>query len=86
MLTEEEFHRWCQRRAVSSSSREEIGRIRSTPPTRHVRSAAGNVSGRYPSRKKVGFRHEGRMRDALWWESTPYDTLLMAVLATEWEG
>lgn len=36
--------------------------------------------------EKVGFRHEGRMRDALWWDGTPQDTLLMAVLAPEWEG
>jgi len=36
--------------------------------------------------EKVGFRHEGRMRDALWWEGTPHDALLMAALATEWEG
>ncbi len=34
--------------------------------------------------EKVGFRHEGRMRDALWWEGTPHDTLLMAALATEY--
>ncbi len=36
--------------------------------------------------EKVGFRHEGRMRDALWWEGTPHDTLLMAVLAPDWES
>jgi len=35
--------------------------------------------------EKVGFRHEGRMRDALWWDSMPHDTLLMAILATDWE-
>lgn len=36
--------------------------------------------------EKVGFRHEGRMRDALWWNNTQHDTLLMAALATEWNG
>lgn len=36
--------------------------------------------------EKVGFRHEGRMRDALWWDGIPHAALLMAVLATEWEG
>ena len=36
--------------------------------------------------EKVGFRHEGRLRDALWWDGRPHDALLMAVLATEWEG
>jgi len=35
---------------------------------------------------KVGFRHEGRMRAALWWDGAPHDTLLMAVLATEWDN
>lgn len=35
--------------------------------------------------EKVGFQHEGRMRDALWWEGTPRDTLVMAILAPEWE-
>jgi hypothetical protein len=33
--------------------------------------------------EKGGFQHEGRMRDALWWDGTPHDALLMAVLATE---
>ena len=36
--------------------------------------------------EKVGFRHEGRLRDALWWDGTPHDALIMAALATEWEG
>ncbi len=36
--------------------------------------------------EKVGFRHEGRLRDALWWDGTPHDTLLMAVLAPDWTG
>lgn len=36
--------------------------------------------------EKVGFQHEGRMCDALWWDGAPHDTLLMAVLATEWES
>jgi len=36
--------------------------------------------------EKGGFQHEGRMRDALWWDGTPHDALLMAVLATEWDN
>jgi len=36
--------------------------------------------------EKVEFRQEGRMRDALWWDGAPHDTLLMAVLATDWKG
>ena len=36
--------------------------------------------------EKVGFRYEGRRRDALWWDGTPHDALLMALLAPEWVG
>jgi len=36
--------------------------------------------------EKVGFRHEGRMRDALWWDGAPHDALLMSILTTEWDG
>jgi len=36
--------------------------------------------------EKVGFRHEGRMRDALWWDGAPHDTLLMAALAVDIPG
>lgn len=35
--------------------------------------------------ENVGFRHEGRMRDALWWDGHPHDALLMGILAPEWE-
>lgn len=34
--------------------------------------------------ERVGFRHEGRRRDALWWGGTPHDALLLAILAPEW--
>lgn len=27
--------------------------------------------------ERVGFRHEGRVRDALWWDGEPHDSLLM---------
>jgi len=36
--------------------------------------------------EKVGFRHEGRLREALWWDGRAHDTLLMAALAPEWDG
>lgn len=51
MLSEVEFDRWCHRRALSQEARDAVAHIRSSPPARRVRSAAGNVSGRYPSRK-----------------------------------
>jgi len=36
--------------------------------------------------EKVGFRHEGCLHDVLWWDGTPHDALIMAALATKWEG
>jgi len=36
--------------------------------------------------EKVGFQHEGRKRDALWWEGLPYDALLMSALAPQWNA
>ncbi len=48
---EAEFQHWCQRRALSSAAQAAVAHIRAAPPSRRVRSAAGNVSGRYPSRK-----------------------------------
>jgi putative transposase len=51
MLSAEAFDRWCQRLAFSEETTKTIARIRSSPPSRLVRSAAGNVSGRYPSKK-----------------------------------
>ncbi|HEY1353664.1 MAG TPA: hypothetical protein VGF67_28990 [Ktedonobacteraceae bacterium] len=51
MLSAEAFDRWCQRLALSDETIQTIMHIRSSPPSRLVRSAAGNVSGRYPSKK-----------------------------------
>lgn len=51
MLTDEEFLQWCHRLSLPDHARTLVARIRSAPPSRRVRSAAGNVSGRYPSRK-----------------------------------
>jgi putative transposase len=49
MLSEERFEVWCLQQHLSEQARAIIGRIRSSPPSRLVRGAAGNVSGRYPS-------------------------------------
>ena len=43
--------RLCERLGLSAEARAVIETIRSSPPARRVRSAAGNVSVRYPSRK-----------------------------------
>src|SRR5262245_55854632 len=51
MLHDDRFSLWCQTMAVSPQARVLLQQIRTTGPARAVRSAAGNVSGRYPSRK-----------------------------------
>ena len=51
MLSEELFEAWCLQHPLSEQARAIVGRIRSAPPSRLVRGAAGNVSGRYPSKK-----------------------------------
>ncbi len=52
MLSAEEFERWCQQLALSEQAEILITSIRSSPPSSLVQSVAGNVSGRYPSKKK----------------------------------
>jgi putative transposase len=51
MFSEHDFQAWCQSLQLSAPARALIRRIRACDPSRPVRSAAGNVSGRYPSRK-----------------------------------
>ena len=51
MLATHELSRLCERLGLSAEARAIIDSIRSSPPARRVRSAAGNVSVRYPSRK-----------------------------------
>ncbi|MBU0493749.1 MAG: DDE-type integrase/transposase/recombinase [Chloroflexi bacterium] len=51
MLSHDELRRVCQRLGLSNQAQAVIEEIRSAPPARRVRSAAGNVSVRYPSRK-----------------------------------
>jgi putative transposase len=51
MLTETELLQLYQNLNLSQQAQQIIAEIRSSPPTRRVRSAAGNVSVRYPSRK-----------------------------------
>lgn len=36
--------------------------------------------------QKLGFQPEGRLRDALWWDGQAYDTVLMSILASEWNS
>ena len=51
MLNESELHQLYQKLNLSKQAQQVIDGIRSSPPIRRVRSAAGNVSVRYPSRK-----------------------------------
>lgn len=51
MLKESELHQLYQQFNLSKQAQQVIEEIRSSPPMRRVRSAAGNVSVRYPSRK-----------------------------------
>src|SRR6266496_6300833 len=51
MLATHELARLCEALGLSAEARAVIQTIRSSPPARRVRSAAGNVSVRYPSRK-----------------------------------
>ena len=51
MLSTEQFEVWCLQHHLSEQARALVERIRSSPPSRLVRGAAGNVSGRYPSQK-----------------------------------
>lgn len=51
MLSNVEFDVWCRRLGLSEPTRRHIEQIRSSPPSRQVRSGIRNVSGRYPSKK-----------------------------------
>src|SRR5215510_4795521 len=51
MLTQNEFELWCERVKFSPETRVLVAGIRAAEPSRRVKSAAGNVSGRYPSQK-----------------------------------
>src|SRR5438445_34335 len=51
MLSAHELARLCERLGLTGEARAIVETIRSSPPSRRVRSVAGNVSVRYPSRK-----------------------------------
>jgi hypothetical protein len=54
MMAQNEFELWRQRLKYSPETRILMAGISAAEPARRVKSAAGNVSGRYPSRKMVG--------------------------------
>jgi len=51
MLSENDFQSWYQSLKLTEQAQALISRIRSSDPSRRVRSKLGNVSGFYPSRK-----------------------------------
>jgi hypothetical protein len=51
MLKPEEWLQLCQKLTLTAEAQRTAEAIRASPPTRRVRSSAGNVSVRYPSRK-----------------------------------
>jgi len=51
MFDDRAFEDWCLRLGLSDETKKLIAQIRASLPARRVRSAAGNVSGRYPSKK-----------------------------------
>ena len=54
MLSKEAFDQWCWQLSLSDQAKAVITRIRTSNPSRRVRSYVGNVSGTYPS-LKMGF-------------------------------
>lgn len=54
MLSAAQFVQWCENLQLTEQTIQQIAQIRNSPPSRRVQSRAGNVSGRYPSRK-MGF-------------------------------
>lgn len=51
MLTEQQLEEYFERRGMTSRAREVVRTVRSSPPTRRVKSGAVNVACRYVSRK-----------------------------------
>ncbi|MEH2382572.1 MAG: DDE-type integrase/transposase/recombinase [Nostoc sp.] len=51
MLSDDEFNQWCCCLKLSEKAQQEIQHVRSSAPSRRVRGAHNNVTGRYPSRK-----------------------------------
>ncbi|MEM7592655.1 MAG: Tn7 transposase TnsA N-terminal domain-containing protein [Cyanobacteria bacterium P01_A01_bin.83] len=71
MLTDQEFDRLCQKNHIGDSARQEIEKIRSSPPSRHVSARSGNVCGRYPS---------GKMGQTIQYESHRVELSLIMLL------
>jgi putative transposase len=51
MLGKDDYEEWLRRVGLPAASQAAVDQIRTSPPSRRVRSAGGSVSGRFPSRK-----------------------------------
>jgi putative transposase len=51
MLDQQQLEEWVKKLDLTAQAENMIRQIRSSPPVRRVKSGAGNVCGRYPSRK-----------------------------------
>ena len=51
MLSNQDFQAWCVRLAIPAETYALIQHIRTSPPSRRVRSGVSSVSVRYPSLK-----------------------------------
>ncbi len=51
MLDQQQLEEWVKKLNLTAQAENMIRQIRSLPPTRRVKGGAGNVCGRYPSRK-----------------------------------
>jgi putative transposase len=51
MLDQQQLKEWARKLNLSEHAESAIYQIRSSPPARRVGGGAGNVCGRYPSRK-----------------------------------
>ena len=51
MLGEDDYQGWLRGLKLPTAGQAVIDQVRTSPPSRRVRSAGGNVSGRFPSRK-----------------------------------
>jgi putative transposase len=51
MLDQQQLEEWLKKLDLPAQAENMIRQIRSLPPARRVKGGAGNVCGRYPSRK-----------------------------------
>lgn len=66
MLNKEEFDAWCTRLQLSTLTKAQIERIRSSPPARRVQSGVGNVTGIFNQSEKMAHSIQWESRTVEW--------------------